>query len=307
MRNIRSELNAEAMAEMLELLGCDKKFFLEKASDFERFCACVSALDMLEGSEAAENFVLRLEQILNREICAAELTSIGAVKLWREYNEKKYGDEYTRCGDEYFCLPKRFSFGQYCVEKDNNMSLPVCLNKLLESQPKEFFKNGNALDEYSSSGVYATFLNGAFCRPNRYACTEALKKTVGGEKLNNSEINAVLSQFILEIIYSKKCGKIQLYLELNDNSDYVRAFVEYLGFRRLSARIYLCAGAGVEPNIIVDICRGGGDACFTTPVLKCREKNEKEYLKKIISIYPKALIKSADELRICGKNCTNDF
>lgn len=307
MKNIRSESNAEAMAEILELLGCDKEFLLEKASDFERFCTCVSALDLLEGSEASEKFVLNLEQILGRKICADGLTSADAAKLWIEYNEKEYGAEYTRLSDEYYncsdLLPRKL----LCEEKNNNMPLPVCLNGLLENQPNELLKNADILDKCRKFGVYADFSNAEFCRPNRYAAEEILKRTVSGEKLNNYEINTVLSQFVIEIIYSKKCEKIQLYLELNGNAEYVKSFVEYLGFRHLSARIYLCVNTGIEPNVIVDICRRGGETCFITPILECGEKDGGDYLKKLAKIYPIALIKSIKKIQFCGEICTTEF
>ena len=118
----------------------------------------------------------------------------------------------------------------------------------------------------------------------------AFKKIKNDEKYNNNEYNLLISQIICQYISINKCGKIQLYLSLADNRDYIKKLICYLSRHRLGARIFILADINCSPEDIADVCSASTDACFVTPVLVADKDeasaNLSELACQLARIYP---------------------
>ncbi len=291
MTNVWKALCNKDMSRMLRLLGCDHEYLDGTASDFECFREWCAACSELFGNVTAECFAKKISDLIGEKMSVSDVANANAAMLWKQCNNM---------------LNEDICFDNICVEKDNinndyntaflsdekikNISAAISLNVLLENRAADFNELCKNVEKNSDNIYILTFFENEFCRPDRYHAEEEYKKYINGEKCN---IDLIIDQLLLEIIYINKRKKIQLIIDVNSNIGHAKSLVEHLAFRELSTRIFLLVSRHLVPEDIVDVCDSGNNRAFVTPCISSRDT---ELINELSRIYPRGAINVIDDM-----------
>ena len=245
---------------ILNQLGCDEKYIVDNASDFEWFdlWECASLLCAGHGELDVYYSELRkrgLEPTVYSEICressiarwiaanggdsmARKNVAVTQEKRSREYLEKALAISKADKDTTIVCLEDRVSkFTSVCQS----------ISELSERISNEII----ALEK-SCITLSVELCAEEYERPDPYGAGRLFLKKISGEKLNNKEQNIFISQLLIEIIIrSKKEKNIRLLIKEGGKFGWSASLVEYLERRRLfTGEIWVDIASDTVPSLL---------------------------------------------------------
>ena len=267
------------------LLGCDEKYLNGQASDFECFREWIASYPFMMGNETADKIAEAIGGAIGRPLDPTQLCSADASVLWRCHCGK-YADRdaYDLCDEKLYKTSKPARV--ICSDEKEKITSSIfdMTEALLSAGEREIDtleKFEKSVEITGNTQISIKVEDGEFVRPDRYHGEKCYLEYISGEILN---LNYILSQIALDLIYGNKCEIIHFIIENKSGLIWVNEFIKYLSFRKLNVKSAVHFHSEVTPEEVRDTC------IISDKVIPVMSAVNDENIEKISRIVPKGIM-----------------
>ncbi len=271
--NITKYIKTLEKTRIMSALGCDEKYINGNASDFEWFDEWERILPLCEGHREHRKYADELSD-LGFGLPLGEYSRERSIERWREVNgdrsydlyEKRQSVELKKRGTE--ALPRANGARTYDINKyvSDIANDHQTLSELSKHILKELAKDENADITLKIELSCLEYL-----RPDPYLSGRCYSRYKCDEKLNCSELFAMYTQVLTELLAAAKGRNILLNIMTDGDISASCELLRYLHSRRLfCGRVHMRISADTDTDKLYELLERVYPDIYVSPVIELK-------------------------------------